>query len=52
LIDVAPTPYGTIQPILQERLLQLGAWLKINGDGIYKTKPWKFQNDTITPGIW
>jgi alpha-L-fucosidase len=25
---------------MQERLLQIGKWLKMNGDAIYGTKPW------------
>lgn len=26
--------------------------MKINGEAIYKTKPWKLQNDTITSDVW
>lgn len=26
---------------MQERLLQIGEWLKINREAIYKTRPWK-----------
>ena len=37
LLNVGPTPEGTIQPEFQERLLQIGAWLKVNGDSIYGT---------------
>jgi len=37
LLNVGPTPEGTIQPEFQERLLAIGAWLKINGDAIYGT---------------
>ncbi|KAF5277101.1 hypothetical protein FQA39_LY06339 [Lamprigera yunnana] len=47
LINVGPTKEGTIVPIFRERLHQLGWWLRINGDAIYKTKPWTYQNDTI-----
>lgn len=47
LINIGPTKEGTIIPIFQERLLDLGSWLKINGAAIYKTSPWKFQNDTL-----
>ncbi|XP_073840092.1 alpha-L-fucosidase [Musca autumnalis] len=52
LINVGPTKYGTILPIFEERLRELGQWLKINGEAIYGTKPWVQQNDTITPGVW
>src|SRR6202034_723960 len=31
---------GTIPVIMEERLREIGSWLKINGDAIYGTKPW------------
>jgi alpha-L-fucosidase len=49
---VGPTREGMIVPIQQERLLQMGEWLEINGDAIYNSVPWKFQNDTLTPDVW
>lgn len=52
LIDVGPTKEGTIAPIFQERLLDLGTWLSVNGEAIYYSKPWTAQNDTLTPGVW
>jgi len=52
LINVGPTKEGIIVPIQQERLLQLGEWLGINGQGIYGTVPWTSQNDTLTQGVW
>jgi len=52
LINVGPTKEGLIVPIQQERILQLGEWLGINGDAIYETVPWTVQNDTLTPGVW
>ena len=30
----------------------VGSWLKINGEAIYKSKPWKYQNDSITKDAW
>jgi len=52
LLNVAPTHDGRILPVYEERLRQLGQWMKINGDAIYKTKPWKHQNDTVTGDTW
>ncbi len=36
-LNVGPCPDGTISPIIQERLLQLGNWLKVNGEAIYES---------------
>jgi alpha-L-fucosidase len=41
LLDIGPKADGTIPPIMQDRLQQIGSWLKINGDAIYGTHPWK-----------
>jgi len=41
LLDIGPGADGTIPVIMEERLTQIGDWLKINGDAIYGTKPWK-----------
>ena len=37
LLNVGPTPEGTIQPEFEERLLAMGEWLKVNGEAIYGT---------------
>ena len=39
LLNVGPMADGTIQPECVERLQQIGAWMKTNGEAIYGTKP-------------
>jgi len=37
LLNIGPDRHGLIPPIMEERLLQVGAWLKVNGEAIYGT---------------
>ena len=41
LLDIGPTADGRIPVIMQQRLLDMGDWLKINGDAIYETEALK-----------
>lgn len=52
LINVAPMKDGTISLVEQERLLELGDWLQINGDAIYASVPYTVQKDFTTEGVW
>ena len=38
LLNVGPTAEGTILPEHARRLREMGTWLKLNGDSIYKTR--------------
>jgi alpha-L-fucosidase len=52
LVNIGPTKEGHIAPIFEERLRQMGYWLQVNGEAIYGTRPWKYQNDTTNPNVW
>lgn len=41
LLNVGPRPDGTITDEETRMLRELGRWMKINGEGIYDTVPWK-----------
>ena len=53
LLNIGPRPDGTISPEQNYVLLGIGEWLKINGEGIYGTRPWDIAEEgpaVITEG--
>jgi len=44
LLDIGPDAYGKIPPIMQERLLEIGKWLEVNGEAIYGSRRWRIAN--------
>jgi len=39
LLDIGPDGDATIPPLMEERLLEIGDWLRVNGEAIYGTRP-------------
>ena len=51
LLDVGPEADGTIPAVQLDRLKALGAWLEVNGEGIYGTRPWKRAEGKTLDGV-
>ncbi|MDN3665176.1 alpha-L-fucosidase [Algibacter miyuki] len=45
LLNIELKPDGTIPPELKVIIETVGDWLKINGEAIYNTRPWKVYGD-------
>ena len=44
---------GKIIPIFEERLRNVGDWLKVNSEAIYASKYWKYQSDSLNNNtVW
>jgi alpha-L-fucosidase len=53
LLNVGPSPQGTLPPEALQRMKEIGAWMKVNGTAIYGTRPvapYKEENICFTKG--
>jgi len=48
LLNIGPRSDGTIPEEVQHVLLDVGAWLNINGEAIYGTRPWRIYGEGPT----
>jgi alpha-L-fucosidase len=48
LMNIGPKADGTIPQEVQRVLLDVGAWLKVNGEAIYGTRPWRVYGEGPT----
>ena len=48
MLSISPRADGTIPDEQKHILLELGKWLKVNGEGIYGTRKWKIETEGPT----
>ncbi len=48
LLNVGPRSDGTIPSEVQQVLQEVGSWLRVNGEAIYESRPWKVYGEGPT----
>ncbi len=51
LLNIGPKPDGSIPEEVKRILMDVGAWLRINGEAIYSSKPWRVYGEGPTKPI-
>jgi alpha-L-fucosidase len=52
LLNIGPTADGRIPVIMQQRLSDIGRWLKVNGEGIYGSRKWSGATANKNDGVF
>jgi alpha-L-fucosidase len=52
LLNIGPTADGRIPVIMQQRLSDIGRWLKVNGDAIYGSRKWSGSAAAKSDGVF
>ncbi len=48
LLNVVQRPDGSLDPEVEDLLADVGAWMKVNGEAIYSTRPWGIYGEGAT----
>ncbi len=48
MLNFGPKADGTVPAECESALLEMGAWLKVNGDAVYASRPWKLSSEGPT----
>jgi alpha-L-fucosidase len=48
MVSIGPDERGNFHPTAVKHLEYAGDWLKVNGEAVYKTRPWTWWNDGDT----